>query len=355
MKITQYLLLVLILHSVTGCTLLQSVSPAAPDQIDSLIEKQQYTYALSSISSIPKTDSRYNEMAKKKDLILQLIKTFETSTIQKAQELQEKHQWNDALALYTEALNKVPDSTQIKNAQSEFLIKRKEYTDELEFKMYLLDAEWAKNNEQLLDELIRSLPSDLWIKLRRWDFNQKKSSILENLTLCIEQSIQTGNHKIARRCLNMIKDIDHNQEISKSLLQFSKELEQKDKGKHKLHIEQANNLINELKQGYSHENLLRTSQQLLLFETNKNLSQEEKTLQQTLQQHLDKGITQSMEAGREMYSANKIKEALSVWESLREISPDNEELEAHISRAQRVLEKLKDLNTDKPAIELPAR
>ena len=355
MKIIKYLFIILIVHSITGCTLLQPLTPVSVDQVDSLIKKQQYARALISIDNIPATDSRYNELSKKKEKILQLVKEFEILTVQKGQDLQGKNQWHDALSIYNDALNKIPDSIIIKNTREKFFIHREKYTNELEFKMHLYQGEWAKNTEQLLDQMTKTLPDDMWLKLRRWDFNNQKSSILKNLAHCTESSIQSGNNKMARRCLKMIKDLDPNLKISKSLSHASKQLEQKDKNKQQLRIEQADTLINELKQGYSHENLLRTSQQLLLFETEKNSSKEEKVLQQTLQQHMDKGIKQSMEAGRKMYSDNKIEEALSVWQSLREIAPDNTELEAHISRAQRVLDKLKDLNTDKPAIQPPSQ
>jgi hypothetical protein len=112
-------------------------------------------------------------------------------------------------------------------------------------------------------------------------------------------------------------------------------------------------LIKQLEQGYDHEKLAQLNQQILLFETSQSLNKEELEVKQTLQQHLDIGIKQEIETGRKVYSEGHVPEALAIWEGLYEINPDNKDLETLILRAQRVLDKLRDLNKDETIVQPP--
>ncbi|MDY6980925.1 MAG: hypothetical protein SV201_13685, partial [Pseudomonadota bacterium] len=63
---------------------------------------------------------------------------------------------------------------------------------------------------------------------------------------------------------------------------------------------------------------------------------------------------QRMESARRLYSQGKIQQALQVWESLHSIDPGNQQLEAHIERARRVLEKLQRLQQNGSVVSPPA-
>ena len=76
-----------------------------------------------------------------------------------------------------------------------------------------------------------------------------------------------------------------------------------------------------------------------------------------LRKELDKryrqGIDQKIAAGRKLYSNGKIQEALDVWNSLLEINPDNQKLQGHIDRAERVLKKLQRLSNEGAVVQPP--
>jgi len=67
-----------------------------------------------------------------------------------------------------------------------------------------------------------------------------------------------------------------------------------------------------------------------------------------LKKHLKQGIKQHFEAGRKLYSKGKTQEALSIWLDLKDLDPQHPKLQAHISRAEKILIKLEELS-NKPA------
>ena len=54
-------------------------------------------------------------------------------------------------------------------------------------------------------------------------------------------------------------------------------------------------------------------------------------------------IKRGIETGRTHYRRGQIQPAVDTWNELVRLEPDNEELNAHIARAQRVLDNLDQL------------
>jgi len=69
-----------------------------------------------------------------------------------------------------------------------------------------------------------------------------------------------------------------------------------------------------------------------------------------MHRRIRENVNQGIELGRKLYSQGQVEQALAVWNKLRDLDPDNENLLSHIDRAERVLEKVKKLREEqKPA------
>jgi hypothetical protein len=112
-------------------------------------------------------------------------------------------------------------------------------------------------------------------------------------------------------------------------------------------------LIAELKQGYSQDNLKRARQQLNVLEKQNNRNRTSIKLRKELNKRYRQGIDQKIAAGRRLYSDGKIQEALDIRNSLLEIDPDNQKLQEHIDRAERVLAKLQRLSNEGAVVQPP--
>ena len=73
-----------------------------------------------------------------------------------------------------------------------------------------------------------------------------------------------------------------------------------------------------------------------------------------LNARIKSNVTQGIELGRKLYSQGEIKQALAVWNKVRELDEDNQYLISYIKRAERVLKKLDKLQREGTTIKPPA-
>ena len=66
MKLRNTLVLLILIQGLAGCAFLQSFSPASPEHIQTLIDREQYTRALQAIDNIPDSHKNYEQLVQKK-------------------------------------------------------------------------------------------------------------------------------------------------------------------------------------------------------------------------------------------------------------------------------------------------
>ena len=344
-------LLVLLLH---GCAYLHSLDADLPQKLDAWIAEQRYGLALQTLNYVEPGDKQYKLLMRKKKRILRLAKEFENQTIDKSNKLVRRNKWNAALNNYDAALEKIPDSTRLQNARGKFIGERDSYLKELELKLLVNKGEWLNKNASLHKEVKRVIPDEYRSVPGIQDYEDDLEETVTALVQCTETATWAGRFKLAEQCMALAeamgaKPLHHNQlkTVKQRLAKANRSLLKEQNKKTRV-------LINELKQGYSHENLQRANDHLivLLRQTSKNTTWLK--LRRDLKKRVRKGLAQNIEAGRKLYSSGKIEQALDIWLSLQAIDPDNERLQAHIARAKRVLNKLERLQKEGPTVKPPA-
>jgi hypothetical protein len=173
------------------------------------------------------------------------------------------------------------------------------------------------------------------------------------LMSCTETAIQAGRISLAETCMQTADRLNPPYVNKEKLKTFKAQLEKTHQQLLNKQNIKSQALLNELKQGYSHENLQRTQRHLNEISEFKMQNKESEKLARELKKHIGTGLAQHMEAGRHQYSNGQIKKALSIWTPLQSIAPDNAKLNDYIARAKRVLNKLEKLSNTPPTIRLP--
>ena len=332
----------LLLVLLGGCSFLQSFHSQSPEYIDTLIREQQYGKAQRLLEHISPSRPEQAALLARKKRLVSLIAQFESRTLAEVAELRRQNHWQKAEEKLAQARARLPDSPVLQKAGQEFIAARQRRIEQLNMQIDIHKGIWLRDVEPLLDAIVRTQPDDYERQQQLRQFRRDKARILKSLVRCAREAMAAELYETGRRCLNLADQIDSQNRYGKELQSARLKLQRHDHAWHRKQIETSDALLKELKQGYSHDNLLRTSRHLQKLNSH-NQTADEKQYSALLQQELDKGIAQSMDAGRQLYSEGRIKEALNIWTRLREIAPDNEVLEAHIARAQRVLEKLQRL------------
>ncbi|VAX12977.1 hypothetical protein MNBD_GAMMA24-937 [hydrothermal vent metagenome] len=337
------------LNLLGACSLLESFHSQSPQYIEILIKEKQYHKAQTILQQISHSHPDYPALMAQKKRLQSLIHKLEKNTLTEVLKLQHQNKWQQAWQTLQSARSSLPEDSVLDKATQDFLAARKKRINELNMKINIHKGIWLKDAEPLLNAIVQTQPNDYDRRQQQQEFNQEKKQTLENLARCAKQAMNEELYELGRRCLALVNKIDKQHKYSQSLQQEKMKLQRHDHVWYQRQLRISDELVKELKQGYSHDNLLRASRHLRkLFSHNQ--SAEEKQYSKILKQELDKGIAQSMDAGRKLYSEGKITEALSIWTSLQQITPNNEVLEAHISRAQRVLKKLKQLGKQQPPV-----
>ena len=337
------LLLMLISFSLLGaCSILESFHSQSPQYIEILLKEKHYHKAQNILQQISPEHPDYPALMAQKKRLQKLIDKLEKDTLTRVPQLQQQNKWQQAWQMLQSARASLSENSQLQKAEQDFLAARKKRINELNMKINIHKGIWLRDVEPLLDAIIQTQPDNYERQKQQQVFKQEKTQTLKNLAHCAKQAMNEELYELGRRCLTLVNRLDRQHKYSQSLQQAKMKLQDHDKAWHQRQIKISNELLKELKQGYSHDNLLRASRHLQKLSSHKQ-STEEKQYSKMLKQELDKGIAQNMDAGRKLYSEGKITEALSIWISLRQITPNNEVLEAHISRAQRVLKKLERL------------
>ncbi len=336
-----------------GCAYLSSFSSDLPEKIDGMIQQQEYAEALAMLDYVRPSHTDYNRLMQQKKRIEKLIPEFETATIKKAHRLTRQEKWYPAQQTYEQALKKVPHSKAIREAQQEFLQQRESYLKQLELSLLLNRANWLIKNAPVQKEIVRVIPDDYrrYDELR--DYPELVDETADHLVECIQSALDANDYNLAETCLKLAERIGSKNVDKKQLAIARKKLAQAEKAEVRKQNDKTRALIAELKQGYSQDNLRRARQHLNVLRKQNSRDATSIKLQKELERRYHTGIDQKIAAGRRLYSSGKIQQALDVWNSLLEIDPGNQKLEAHIDRAERVLKKLERLSSDGAAVQPP--
>jgi len=342
------LLLLMSFSLLGGCSFLQSFHSQSTEYVDLLIQEKHYARAEKVLQHIDPSQPDYPALMAQKKRLQKLINKLETNTLAQVQQLRKQNKWQQALQALHSARESLPESRTLRKAEQNFLAARNKRINELNMEIDIHKGIWLRDAEPLLDAIVRTQPDNYERQQQQQQFKQEKARTLKNLARCAREAMDEELYELGRHCLELVNKIDREKKYAEILKQAKAKLQQHDHAWRQQQIRISNELLKELKQGYSHDNLLRASRHLQKLSSHKQ-STEEKQYSKMLKQELDRGIAQNMDAGRQLYSSGKVTEALSIWISLRQITPDNEALEAHISRAQRVLKKLEQLGKQQPA------
>lgn len=339
--------------TLTGCAYITSFSSKLPDKIDQLVREQQYGQALAVLAYVKPSNPDYAYLMKQKEKLLITSKKLEQKSLKDTQTYLAQKKWLKTQKTLESALEKLPDSKPLNKAYENFIQLRDTHLKNLEIALVQNKAHWLIENTSVKQSIEHILPNAESKYSELKDFHRQVSRISDKLVDCIEFSLEKQRWKQANDCFELVKKLDPTA-ISKEQQKKIQSRLAKDHLKYEQAINnKTNKLIIELKQGFSHENLMRAHKHLVLVRAQEKPSRKMRKLEKELNQMYRQRINQGIDAGRELYSNGKIEEALNVWNALLAIDSSNEKLQEHINRANRVIENLERISKNKKAITPP--
>jgi hypothetical protein len=353
MNLVRVLFILILSLSFSGCAFIYSLDSNLPAKIDEWAKQEEYGKALNVLEHIRPNNENYALLMKKKQVIERQAKNFEQKTILTANQLVSKNQWHKASLLYEDATDKLPDSEKLEESYSDFKKKREAYLEDLETQLLIYKGVWL-NNTSLLYNKIKVADPDKYRSVNGIkDYEADRDKTLESLVECARTASAADQLALAGKCLALAQRMDSALKKDPRLDEVRNKLNQARDARTRQYKRQTSALIAQLRQGYSQDVLQRAHDHLQAADQFEPLDDANLKLLEDLNKRLQSGIHQRMESARRLYSRGKIEQALQIWESLQSLAPGNQQLQAYIERARRVLEKLQRLQKEGPAVTPP--
>ncbi|MFV2060358.1 MAG: hypothetical protein ACC653_06705 [Gammaproteobacteria bacterium] len=324
---------------------------AQRDDVDSLITKwlseQEYDKALDTLSEVKTVHPQYFKLMLRKKEITKQSNKFVAKTIKQAQFFIKESKWEDAYTVYDFALSRVSEDKSLNSSYKRYLNKRQIYIDKLKHKLLIHNA----------NVLIKILPVQKKISqaIKETSVEQKKYESLEqqaietidSLVTCSSNSLKLKKIKVANLCIGLALKLKPSKEITKLLKlnqqKISKLTAGKKQKKQRAKSSSYSRALKEYKAAFDKDDLITANKKLTALLAENKDNYELIKLKTELDETINKKIKIGIESGRILYSKGNIKLALDKWQRLQKLDPENIELNSHISRAERVLRKLRNL------------
>jgi hypothetical protein len=338
-----WLLLPLLLQ--TGCTTFTSYKQGE-SQINQWIKEKQYGNALKSLGSVDPTDPDYSTASRKRKQVEALAASYEHDVRQKNERLLKAGKWAAALDSYDDALDRLPDSAVLKDGLAQLHQEQARELERLELKRLFGYGSWLKEVLPVFDDLVRVDPRSSEARVRQQRMRREAASLADELTQYGNRALANNQLKTAEKLLTLAADLSDTPAIKeslKNLKQQKKETRQQQVALELKRKQITDSLLQQFNQSFAKKEFTRARRKLSALNDAGYKSSGYKQLKKKLQLATDREARRLMREGVNAYSRGQFELAVKSWKQVLELQPDNKQASESLDRAEKVLERLKEL------------
>lgn len=347
---TLYLLLPLLLLS--GCAFINSFSSDLNHQVDIWMAHHEYAKVIDTLKYVRPSNPKYKLLQRKRKQAIADARRYAKSQIKLALNQVEKGQWHKADLTLRDAMDKLPKNPALEKTYREFIAQRKQYLRSLYIQIAINKAEWLSKNRPIAQQLIHTQPDSSKTQTTLSEFKDQTQEVYPKLVRCGKMAESLSDFAMAQQCYglanNLMPSASLKQKLAKIRTHLNKQLTPSEQPKEtapKLSL-LGQNLLDKSRQALQSGNLkLALSHYEKIPDSDKQLPVV-RQYDEKMERRIHENVRQGIELGRKLYSQGQVEQALAVWNKLRDLDPDNENLLSHIDRAERVMQKIRQLRKE---------
>jgi len=344
------LLLIIMLTAIHGCQAIPvGKQPPQIGELDALRSLQEYDQALARARQLK---HYFNTPTYKK--LLQDVRSEADAYDQKqADKVQAKileQDWDGAYRLLRDSRGKYSGGEKLQAAEREFINRNSADWRELYARMLIAKADWILQTEKL-QLSINATPAQNETPGSNNHAPAERKSIAKQLYDFGKIAYEEGNLELANDLYTMSDRLDPSLDTGRAKAQLDQLRYQRVQREQKVQqlrvIKQRQQRVKKL--SLIIEEYLRTGDLIAARNWLAKLraadreSKKYEELRKKLTERLDARIQVMLSRGNTLYSNNRYEESILVWKSALELDPNNSKIQANISRAERVLKRLNEL------------
>ncbi|HEX9802224.1 MAG TPA: hypothetical protein VGB35_03135 [Gammaproteobacteria bacterium] len=375
-----------ILHS--GCAILATNYTQMESQVEQWIADKQYGNALDALSKVDPTDPLYPRAAEKRKEVEALAARYEQEVRRLTRTDLEKGKWADALDTYDVALSRLPKSAVLKDGLAQLHQEQQNELERLELQRLLHHGEWLKQTLPTFEDIARVDPRNLligpkeqqpegeWLKqtvpipsyqqvassnytaAQRLQMIRKEAEeIASELALYGSKALANNQLEIAERTLRLASDLSTAPAINESLKKLRAQQEQAsalartEREKRQKELEAAeqrksrlvDDHLKKYRSAFVEKDYRSARDHLEVLQKIDKGNPRWDELMEVLEQATTEEVERLFNSGVTAYSRGQFEEAATLWRRVLELEPEHTQAKESLDRAQRVLDKLKQL------------
>ncbi|MGB5475212.1 MAG: hypothetical protein WBQ78_17285 [Gammaproteobacteria bacterium] len=345
----------LLLPLLAGCLQVQNIRipQDTPADIEPLLEQHEFSRVRTLTAGHPEIDT-----LELQDRIASLESAYEDDILARSRALQSDNELLGAVELLSEALRRVPHSTQLRELRTKLEAQRVHQLEVNERNSLTARARYLLEWQQLYAAHVNLQTPSYEQRREHAKHENERITLSEKLLEHARHALQENELDVARSCANIAYQLNETADS----VSLRNELQAMQKSR-QASVRQAVNvrkakikLETDRDDKHETEKLLATTQQALI--NNKlqdareaftkippSTSQDSEVIavQNTLDEAVGNRVKHLIMTGDTQYRAEKIFEALQTWSEALALDPDNTEVRERTDRANKVLANLEQL------------
>ena len=350
MKLPHAMLLASLLH-LGGCAIIPSLEGDLNGQLDRYLESGEYGKALDTLTYVRKDHPDYARLTARRPQVEERARAYEQAQIRRAAEFTARGEWEQALDTYRRAISQLPHSTPLRSELQAFRRKQEHRIEELKVERLVARARWLERAVSLQESIVR-VDSDDWVERYQLDrFKTEAVELASELTRIGNAALEKEQLGIAARTLPIAarlssdpNAVNANDRLSHAeASQVEEQRRSQMKAMQRLRQRETTKTLAEFRAAQSAGDLRQARQLMLRLVEIDSENTEVQAERSQFEAQLDKVLGTHLEAAISLYGRGRFEEAVAHWQRVLAIDPHHEQARAGVERAERVMQKLKQL------------
>ena len=349
----KYFPVLLLLFYLSACA---GLDPTADrlKKLDRFLAAQEFDQALSLIADTPRLESNTIALEKEWEIIVGQLHLFEKSTISKALRQEQDNDWPGAKATYEKALKTAATSQDLQQSQRAMLHRFQRKMQALENEELIVNGEWLYRKLPLLKEQHGNDPDNQLIK---WKYQHTRDEAKETgvkLLQLGEEMLAEKNIEMARRSIPLAAVLFVGQESKNAVDRLNtilrgreersrKNQERSRRNQAKIVEAKGKKQVDAFNNAMAHGKLSLARTVLAELTSISTRPVQTELMQERLDKEIADYVQEETAIGTAFYRVGEYELAITVWQNIIELVPDNEIVTGKLDRAKRIVEKLESL------------
>lgn len=341
----------------SGCAILATSYTQMESQVEQWIADKQYGNALDALSKVDPTDPLYPRAAEKRKEVEALAARYEQEVRRQTRTDLDKGKWAEALDTYDVALNRLPKSAVIKDGLAQLHQEQQNELERLELQRLLHHGEWLRQTLPTFEDIARVDPRNRTAAQRLDKKRAEAEAIASELALYGSKALANNQLEIADRTLKLATDLSTAPAINESLKKLRTQQEQAsalaraEREKRQKELEAAgqrksrlvDDHLKKYRSAFVEKDYRSARDHLEVLQKIDKGNPRWDELMEVLEQATTEEVERLFNSGVTAYSRGQFEEAATLWRKVLELEPEHTQAKESLDRAQRVLDKLKQL------------